>query len=282
MLEIILQIFLTTSLVAISLAIHEYAHVFAIKFMGAKIEGIGIFPLGLMAKVRGLETLHWWERYVIYAAGSTANFAVAIMAFAISQISYVGVPWLETLALYCLALGAFNLMPALPLDGGRILWQILGNKIGILRASRFVARLGLFVSGGFVLLGIAQVILFPPNITLLLAGAYLFWKNKKISPELHAAFHIMLGGKNSPARSRTLPTREISTSPDMSIKHALERLAPDYFIIFRIGKRHPLHENTLMGHIFDYGISGTVKEIMCYTTGNQIYATKTKKIGLSK
>jgi stage IV sporulation protein FB len=248
-----------------SIIAHEWAHIFAVRFMGAKTERVGFFPLGMMAKIRGLENLHSWERYVIFAAGSLANFAIALWAGATSRLSYVGVGRLDELAFCNFALGVFNLMPAMPLDGGRIVWQFLSNRIGILRASRFIIRVGIFIGCAFIALGIVQVFLFPYNITLLCAGIFILKKNKTIAPELQAAFHTALDGKNSPSRARTLPVKEVAISPETSIKNALEYLTGDYFTTFCVTKKNStpvrIREQALIKHIFSKGINGTVGDL---------------------
>jgi len=248
-----------------SIIAHEWAHVLTVRFMGAKIERVGFFPLGMMAKVRGLENLHSWERYVIFFAGPLANFSIALWAGATSRISHVGVGWLDELAFCNFALAIFNLTPAMPLDGGRIVWQFLSNRIGILRANRFMIRVGIFTGVMFFALGIVQIFLFPYNITLLCAGIFVLKKNKSIAPELQAAFHIALDGKNSAARARTLRVKEIEISHETTIKNALEYLAGDYFTTFCIAKKNSptvkIREQALIKYIFSNGINGTVGDV---------------------
>jgi stage IV sporulation protein FB len=259
-----LKIFITIIFVLASLALHESAHILAVKFLGGKIERVGIFPLGFFAKARRLETLSSYERYVIYFAGPAANFTVALWAFATSQLSYVGIEPLDGLAFYNFAIGLFNLMPVLPLDGGRILLQFLGNKYGILRAGRLVKRLGILLSYVFIFFGILQILFFPYNLTLFCAGIFLLKKNKKIASELHAAFHLALAGKNSPNRARILPVKKIALPAEIGIKYAMERLAFDYFITFYIDAKsdRPLREEKLLKYIFKNGINGTIGEIV--------------------
>jgi stage IV sporulation protein FB len=253
-----MNILITAVLLVASVALHEWAHVFAVRFFGGRIERVGIFPMGMMAKARRLERLDSWERYVIFAAGAGVNFAIALWAFGVSYLSYVGVAWLDELAFYNFVLGVFNLTPALPLDGGRIALQFLGNRVGILRAGRLIMRVGKVVSCAFIFFGIIQMILFPLNITLLCAGILISKKNKAITPELQAEFHLALDGKNS--RARTLHIKEISISAETPLKHAFERIAGDYFIVFNVNEKK-IREQAIVKHIFAHGLTGTVGEI---------------------
>jgi stage IV sporulation protein FB len=255
----LLNFAITVILVIGSLVVHEWAHVFVVRFMGGRVEKVKFFPLGMMARARRLERLHSWERYVVYAAGPAANFAIAFWAGVTSHTSYVGVAWLDSLAFYNLVLGVFNLTPVLPLDGGKILWQFLGNRIGILRANRYLKKLGVVVSRAFIVLGFVQVVFFPFNITLLCAGLFIAHKNKNISTEMQAAFHLALDGKNSEERARTLPVKTIHISAETPIKDAFERLAGDYFISYYVKEKH-LREQTLINHIFKHGLTGTVED----------------------
>jgi len=254
------MIILTIVLACVSLLIHEWAHVIVIRFMGGRVDKVGYFPLGMLAKARRLEFMHSWERYIVYAAGPLINGFIALWAFLTSRLSYVGVAWLDELAFVNMVLAAFNLLPALPLDGGRLCLQFMGNRFGILRASRFMLRFGQFMGWALILLGLVQLILFPPNITLLCAGEYIRQKNRQMKPELQAAFHRALDGKNSPQRARLLPVKEKNIPSTMHIQQALERLRFDCFITFYIDgkKEHPLTEKALLDYIFVHGLSGTV------------------------
>jgi len=260
---------MTILIVALSLIAHEYAHVFAVKFLGGKIERVGFFPLGMMARTRQLERLSGRERYVIYAAGPMANFALVLWAAIASHVAYVYTPILDAIVFYNLVLGLFNLTPVLPLDGGRILWQFLGNKIGILRAARIVKRLGLVVGCVFIFLGMVQIVLFPYNLTLLCAGVFIMKKGRRAEPWMQAEFHLALDGKSSPTRVRTLPVKRISVPAEMPVKDAFERLAGDYFIEFCVDEMQVVTERALLAHIFKHGLTGTIGTKLLMTAIHQ-------------
>ena len=245
----------------IALVVHEWAHVLAVNYLGGKVEKVGIFPLGLRARFRGLEKLTGWERYVIYGAGSAANIIAAAWTFTVSRLSYFGIPWLEQLALFNLVLCVFNLLPALPLDGGRIFHQFLSNRFGILRANRFMLKLGLCLAYTLMALGFVQLILYSYNITLLCAGLYIKQQNREIEPRLQVEFFQFLNAKKHPARGRLMPTRRVKIPHDAKLKAALARLTMDHFTEFDIEKCSPVTEAALLEYIFSYGLRGTVGEV---------------------
>lgn len=245
-----------------ALVVHESAHVLAANYLGGKVEKVGIFPLGLRARFRGMEKLAAWERYVIYGAGSAANAIAAAWTFTVSRLSYFGIPWLEELAFFNLILCIFNLLPALPLDGGRIFHQFLSNRIGMLRANRFMIKLGLCLAYVLMALGLLQMILYSYNITLLCAGLYIKQQNRGMKPRLQLEFFQFMNAKKSPARGRLMPARRVRVTYDTTIKAALARLTPDHFTEFYIEKEcRTVTEAALLEYILGFGMGGTVGDV---------------------
>jgi len=261
--SMIIDIITTGALVICALILHELAHIFAVNYLGGKVEKVGAFPLGIKAKFTGLEKLLAWERYIIYGAGSLANLIVAVWAFSVSRMSYFGVPWLMAFASYNIVLCVFNLVPVLPLDGGRIAHQFLSNRIGILRANRIMIRLGLCVGITLMFLGFAQVVLYNYNITLLCAGMYIKRQNRAMKPRLQMEFFKALEAKNAPARARLMPVKMVMIHEDASVKYAIDKLTMDHLTEFYIKeKEYTLSERVLLEHIFTKGLQGTVKQLL--------------------
>ena len=244
-----------------ALVLHELAHIFAVNYLGGKVERVRPFPLGLMARFRGLERLCAWERYVIYGAGSFANAVVAAWAFSVSYLSYFGVLWLERLAFFNLVLCIFNLLPVLPLDGGRILRQFLANRIGVLRANRVLLRLGAAVSLCLMILGMVQVILYNYNVTLLCAAIYIRRQNRDMKPTLQMEFFQVLAAKRERTRARLVPVKKVEISESASVKYAMERLTMDYFTEFCFYEGGALHEIALIEHVLEDGVRGRVGDV---------------------
>jgi Zn-dependent protease/predicted transcriptional regulator len=138
----------------ISVLIHELGHAYVGQRYGAKVKEITLWLLGGIAqfdempKQRGAEA-------VIAIAGPVTSFALAALAFAILRT----VPLESAAAVFVLvylmfantALAVFNLLPALPLDGGRVLRSLLALRLGELRATEVSAAISRTLA---VLLGI--------------------------------------------------------------------------------------------------------------------------------
>jgi len=251
-------------LVIASLLLHEWAHVFAIRYFGGKVKEVRPFPLGFMAQVSGLEHFAAWERYVAYGAGVLINAIIATWTLTASRLSYVGIGWMEQLAFYNIILCIFNLTPVLPLDGGRMLQQFLANRIGALRANRLMLIMGKIASIIFIILGMVQITLFNYNITLLCAGLLISYKNKELAPHLQTAFYRAIRAKYTPQRERLMPYRTIIIPSTATLKYALERIPLDYITVFLPDgdKNRAFNERALLTHIFTNGLGGTVNDII--------------------
>jgi len=260
--NMIVDIATTVALVICALILHELAHIFAVNYLGGCVEKVGAFPLGIKARFTGLEKLLAWERYVIYGAGSFANAMVAVWALSVSKVSYFGVPWLEAFAFFNMVLCVFNLLPILPLDGGRVLHQFLSNRIGMRPANRLMTRFGLGVGIVLMFLGFVQVVLYNYNITLLCAGIYIKRQNVEMKSLLQMEFFKILSAKNASASARLMPVKIAYVSSDATLKRAMDYLRMDYFTEFYIKEmEYTLHERVLLEYIFRFGLQGMVGEL---------------------
>jgi Zn-dependent protease len=144
-----------------SVLAHELAHSLVARRHGVQVDGITLWMLGGMAKLGG-ESPSARAEFLIAGAGPATSVGLAALfgvgAFALSAF---GAPGLLAAALAWLAvinaiLAVFNLIPAAPLDGGRILtsilWFLRGDRY---RASATSAQVG--VVFGWVLVGAGAV-----------------------------------------------------------------------------------------------------------------------------
>jgi Zn-dependent protease len=225
------------SMVIFSMLLHEWAHVFFAKSFDAKVEHVRLSVFGFIARVRKMDNLHPSQRALVYFAGPAANILVAAWAFTVHQLSYIGVLWLRDLAFYNAVLAVFNLLPLLPLDGGRLVQHFLGNWLGILRANRLLLKLGRGAAIVLAGLGFIQILLFSYNITLLCAGIYLWRKNATLQAELRLECFLTLQKKYAVLRGlrrkNKVKVKILSIPPEMPVIYAVERLGWSYMRVFK-------------------------------------------------
>jgi len=207
------------------LLLHELGHALVAKRQGMEIEGITLWLFGGVAKFKGMFPSAGAE-FRIAIAGPLVSLALGALfslgAWAVSTTDAVDavVAWLGYINLTLLV---FNMLPALPLDGGRVLRSALWHFRGDFRsATRGAARLG----RGFGLLLIAGgIFLFVFQGAF--SGAWLafigwFLLQAATAEDRYAMVSESLGG----VRVRDLMTREPVTVPaSMSIARFMDEIA---------------------------------------------------------
>ena len=158
-----------------SIALHEAGHMAAARFCGYEPNGIRLSPVGLSLSINARDCSR--SNFIkIYTAGPVINL---LLFGATSFAAYVFPSFKETLNLLGavnLYLALFNLIPAFPLDGGRVLLEVLAGSIGLLAAGRMVRRLALILSISMLLLGIYQLYISAFNFSLIIIGLYIIFQ----------------------------------------------------------------------------------------------------------
>ncbi len=157
--------FLAAILLFASVVAHELGHSFVAIAQGIEVKSITLFLFGGLATL-GRESKTPLEAFLVAIAGPLVSLLLFGIFLIIGLNISLNAPLaaiLSLLAYINLALGLFNLIPGLPLDGGNILkaivWQVTGNpNKGVLFASRFGQFFGwlAIVIGALSILGISQ------------------------------------------------------------------------------------------------------------------------------
>lgn len=142
--------------------LHELGHMAAYRRYGLKAHDILLTPLGGIARGLGSPKTPWQE-FVIAAAGPAVNVVLGLLAY----LALLGLPWqamggsgavAAVLTRWFVGVNVtlllFNLIPALPMDGGRMLRAALTPKLGFLRATQLSAKIARWSTLGMALLGL--------------------------------------------------------------------------------------------------------------------------------
>lgn len=148
-------LFLTYTLVAV---MHEFAHAFAAARVGYRLSRIVLMPYGAVIK-GDMEGISFKDEIFVALAGPLVNAAAALGFVALWWLFPDTYPYTDTAAYASAAIALINVLPAFPLDGGRVLFCAIAGKKGenfarkicrIISLAIGAALLGLFIYGCFV------------------------------------------------------------------------------------------------------------------------------------
>ncbi len=140
---------------------HEYGHALMARRYGIATPDITLLPIGGMARLTRLPDDPRQE-IAVALAGPAVNVAIwAVLTFVfgaglaeVDRIESAGIGFLDRLAAVNLFLVLFNLLPAFPMDGGRVLRALLAMRMARARATKVAAMLGQAMAFGFGILGL--------------------------------------------------------------------------------------------------------------------------------
>jgi Zn-dependent protease/predicted transcriptional regulator len=195
-----------------SLLLHEYGHALQARRDGMEIEGITLWLFGGVAKFRGMFPSAGAE-FRIAIAGPLVSLALGLLFLGVPML--LGLPatvdgvlfWLGSINV---ALLVFNLLPALPLDGGRVLRSILWYARGeFVSATRLAAGIGRGFGYLFVAAGVALIVFASPVTGIWLAFVGWFLLQAAGAEDRYVAAREALGG----LRVRDVMARDPVTAP---------------------------------------------------------------------
>lgn len=155
-----------------SMVVHEISHITVAKRFGLHPVRICITPVGLSASIQN----KGFSRHVlllIHAAGPAAN----LLLFGAASLAGLVLPQLKKeLELVCrtnLLLALFNLLPVFPLDGGKILHQLLSGSMGLLAAGKVIKVIAWIMAALIMATGVLQFCMTGYNLSLIMIGIYI-------------------------------------------------------------------------------------------------------------
>jgi Zn-dependent protease len=154
----------------VAVLIHELAHSLVALRSGARVRSITLMMLGGVSLIEG-ELSPRREAWMAFA-GPLASFGLAAVSYLFYR--YLPLPVEVRVALFTFSgtnaiLGIFNLLPAFPMDGGRVVRGLLAGRIGKERATLVAARLGKGMAALF-----AAYALYSFNLILLLIAWFVY------------------------------------------------------------------------------------------------------------
>jgi Zn-dependent protease/CBS domain-containing protein len=142
---------------------HEFGHIFTARAFGVATPDVTLLPIGGVARLERIPEKPS-EEFLVAIAGPLVNVAIAIVLIAVAPthlstahfaaMESPKVSMIDRLAEVNIFLAVFNMIPAFPMDGGRVLRALLAIRLGHVRATEIAATIGQWTAFGFGFLGL--------------------------------------------------------------------------------------------------------------------------------
>lgn len=230
-----------TLLLFLSVTLHELSHSFQALKYGVKVRDITLMPMGGLAQMESIpEDPH--KELRIALAGPLVNFGIAALLIGVGvlldvralisleelQASLGSVSWSGLLAYLTYAnliLGLFNLIPAFPMDGGRILRALLAKKMDHAKATKIAAQVG---QGFALLMGLWGFM--SGSWTLVLIAVFV-WMGAGQESQGAQVKHTLGGTTVGQAMTRSPHTLRVNDSLSKAVELTLSTSQSDFPVL---------------------------------------------------
>ena len=222
-----------TLLIFLCVLLHEFGHAFAAKAFGIRTPDITLLPIGGVARLERMPA-NPWQELVIAIAGPAVNVVIALVIILLNRgvlplhefglIDSASGNLLVKLLFVNILLVAFNVIPAFPMDGGRVLRALLATQMRYVAATQMAARVGQIIAVLFVLASLTSW--GGPMLVLIAAFVFLGAQQELTYARLRDTAQNLRVGQAMITRFQTLPhTLKVAEIGD-SLAQSTQELFP--------------------------------------------------------
>ena len=202
--------------------LHEFGHALAARAFGIPTPDITLLPIGGVARLQRMPDKPWQE-LIVAIAGPLVNVVIAVVLILflghpasiedLEQVEHPGVGMLTKLASVNVMLVLFNMIPAFPMDGGRVLRSLLAMVLPYGRATQIAAWIGQALAFVFGFVGLFG------NPLLIFIALFVF-----LGAQQEAAMAQMKEVSLNLSVSEAMVTHLLRLPPDATLEDAVEAL----------------------------------------------------------
>jgi len=251
--------------------LHELVHILAARGFGVGIKSIELYPYGGTAVLEDTFEGNRIEESVIAFAGPAFNFALFFLFQYLRWQGIIQGQWALEIVKINFWLASFNLIPVLPLDGGRIARAFFTGTFGFVKTTKFLAAAGkglggIFIISGFVLQAFRFVIVEP--VLFIVLGIFFWLGSTKELNNARIVFLKQLCRKKERLLSQGLMASFcLTVNKDTPLAKVVNEFTTDrYCLVSIIGRKdnleHTLSETEVVQGMLDKGIHSKIGELV--------------------
>ena len=244
--------------------LHEFGHVLAAKKLKIEVYEVELLPYGGVARMEELSKFGGAAEAVVSAAGPITSLALALACNFLRDFSGL----FDACYRYNLIICIFNLMPIIPLDGGKIVRNLLVFFIGYRQATRILILAGR--AAAFTLLGynIYMITSGGRSTALIIAAIFIYIGTLK-EEKLSSYYYLFTGNstKSMLIAQGRIRKRFIKVREDTRIRLVVNRFSPVTLCYVQVlddsgVTKRILSEEEIMNGFINYGYDGKISQII--------------------
>lgn len=218
----------------ISIFLHEISHIVVAKRNGCKFNNFKIHIYGTNAEFINIDELSKKEKIQIYLAGPCMNLAIAFIFFLVGLIINNSI--IDKIININLSLLFFNILPAYPLDGSRILETILSEKILYKKVNDIISKISYIIAIFLITITLIAFIYSKSlNVSLIVAAIIICLITKG---EKKSAMYILMRNifvkRNKLLRNKYIENKSISVYYKLGLINVMAIIDKNRFNSFYI------------------------------------------------
>jgi Zn-dependent protease/predicted transcriptional regulator len=214
--------FFLVLLLFVFVVFHELAHSVVARHYGIKVRKIVLYPIGGVSEIEELPDNPSQEWRMAFA-GPLTSLVLGLALLGVSLIVYPNLlqalfaftitgNLVLDLAILNISLGIFNLIPAFPMDGGRVFRALLAERMKFSDATKYAVLTGRVLGVAMVIVGF----IFPNYFLLILVGFFVYIGASEEGEQ------TIISTKLADVRVRDVMQAKVGVSPHQTITEALE------------------------------------------------------------
>ncbi|WP_066503387.1 site-2 protease family protein [Abyssisolibacter fermentans] len=247
--------------------IHEFFHGIGAILMNTKIRRLNIFLFGCVFNFDEFIGLDPKKESLICIMGPLGNI-LFVLTLKLCEKIFLGNNFINQLVSYNLYMAVFNLLPMLPLDGGRVLRAIFTYFFGFKLGTKIVLYITYSLSAIFIIISLYSFIVFNKGIIVVFIMAYIV--KIALKEKERTSFNFINGlanRKKNIMKKKVLKAYIIVSLENVKVNRILNKLLPRrYHIIIIINKYGELvgslSEEELIEGVFKHGFDVLLKELI--------------------